>query len=65
MSDQLQAIVQLANTPALKDVLWPHIYETQDSVMWESVLYDDRTHSQKVALSWAYALWRDEKPPED
>lgn len=65
MSDQLEAILQLANTPALKGALRPHIYEADGSVMWESVLYDGLSHNQKIALGWAYALWRDEKPPED
>lgn len=65
MSDQLQAVLQLARTPALKEALLPHVYETERSVMWESVLYDGLSHSQKIALGWAYALWRDEKPPED
>jgi hypothetical protein len=32
MSDQLEAILQLANTPALKSVLRPHIYEADGSV---------------------------------
>jgi hypothetical protein len=65
MSDQLKAILQLAGAPALKAVLLPHVYEVERSVMWESIPYDDLSHSQKVALSWAYALWRDERPPED
>lgn len=65
MSDQLKALLQIANTPALKAVLRPHVYEADGSVMWESVLYDGLSHSQKTALSWAYALWRDEKPPGD
>jgi hypothetical protein len=65
MSDQLKAILQLASTPALKAVLLPHVYESEGSVMWESVLYDGLTHSQKIALTWAYGLWRDERPPED
>ena len=65
MSDQLKAIIQIASTPALKAVLLPHVYEAERSVMWESVLYDGLTHSQKIALGWAYSIWRDEKPPED
>jgi hypothetical protein len=65
MSDQLKATLQLAGSPALKAVLLPHVYEAEKSVMWESVLYDGLSHSQKIALGWAYALWRDEKPPED
>jgi hypothetical protein len=65
MSDQIKALLQLANTPALRGVLLPCVDEARQSVMWESVLYDDRSHSQKIALSWAYVIWRDEKPPED
>ena len=52
MSDQLQAVLQLAKTPALKEVLLPHVYESERSVMWESVLYDGLSHSQKIALGW-------------
>ncbi len=64
MSNQMKALMMLANHPRLEHILAPAIDVKREEFHWRKINYGVLSGGQKVALSWAYCIWEDKQIPE-
>jgi hypothetical protein len=65
MSQQMRAVMTIVSACSdIKQYAGPHIDVTLDQINWDLIFKVRWTTSQKTALAWAFALWRDDLPPK-
>lgn len=57
MSRQMDAVLIIARHVTMASVLLPAIHD--DEIEWDAIQYEQLSAAQKIAVSWAYAIWRD------
>ena len=64
MSQQMKAVMTIiAACDDINRYASPHIDLRSDKIDWDAIFKVRWTTSQKTALAWAFALWRDETRP--
>lgn len=64
MSQQRKAVMTIISTcEDMNRYASPHIDLSKDQINWDPIFKVRWTTSQKTALGWAFALWRDEPRP--
>jgi hypothetical protein len=57
MSNEMKAVLMIAEHPAMKDILMPAIDIDRDEIRWDRIDMPGLSGGQRTALSWAYAIW--------
>ena len=64
MSQQMKAVMTIVSACSdMNRYASPHIDLRLDKIDWDPIFKVRWTMSQKTALGWAFALWRDEARP--
>ena len=64
MSNQLRAVLLIAEHPAISHVMLPLIAIAREDIDWRSLNYGVLSGGQKAAVSWLYSIWTDGPVPK-
>ena len=65
MTNQLKAVLMIADHSALSGCLKPAINIETETIYWDKINYAALSGGQQTAISWAYSIWTDSQAPAE